>query len=100
MIIVKENEISNAQTSIKQSEMKLENLTNELTEKEKTTHTSEKTYLNDKAAHEKLKKEIIKLEKSLAILDYREGQLEEMKEKRYISIFYFINFVLFLIEMI
>lgn len=59
-----------------------------LKEQEATSKGSEKNYKSDKIAHEKIKKEITKIEASIKKLCYNEGELEEMISKRWLNYMY------------
>ena len=108
--VAKENEVTAAQTTVKQAEMRfdfvfqlllaldvhiiimckvslkfmcmckfrLQSLRTQLKEQEKIFKSGSKSYLGDKAAHETVRKEISRLESSLASLNYHEGQLEDL----------------------
>ncbi|XP_019850315.1 PREDICTED: structural maintenance of chromosomes protein 2-like [Amphimedon queenslandica] len=80
--IAKENEVASVQTTVKQSEMRLQNLKTQLKDQEKAFKSGSKSYASDKAAYESVKKEIAKLEASISRLNYSEGQYEDMTQQR------------------
>ncbi len=51
--------------------------------KEREVKANEKDYSKDKQCHENCEKKLAMLEKSMETLGYREGQMEELQEKRY-----------------
>ena len=111
LVLAKENEISAAQTQIKQAEMRcvfantctitfqeyiicimtlislirLKSMKAELKEKEKASSSSEHIHTKDKTAYDNLKKEIAKLDSSLSKLQYQEGHLENLMEKKSVT---------------
>lgn len=58
----------------------------ELKEKDKASSSSEHIYTKDKTAHNNLKKEIAKLDSFLSKLQYQEGHLENLLEKKSVTI--------------
>ena len=57
----------------------------DLREKEKSSKASQQDSRKDKAAHDNLVKEIEQKQSSLDKLQYREGQLEDMMEKKQVD---------------
>lgn len=66
--------------------IRLKSMKAELKEKEKASSSSEHIYTKDKTVHNNLKKEIAKLDSSLSKLQYQEGHLENLMEKKSVTI--------------
>lgn len=80
--IARENEISTAQTQIKQAEMRLKSIEAEVKDMEKSSKINERSYIKDKSIYDAVQKEIANVQSSMDKLQYREGNIEELKEKR------------------
>lgn len=88
-VIVKKNlfylaaksKISEAVSSIKQTEMELKYSQETLNSRQKETKTNDTAYLKDKEVIQKTEKDMKILEDQLSKIDYQDGQLEEMKER-------------------
>ena len=65
--------------------IRLKSMKAELKEKEKASSSSEHVYTKDKTAYDNLKKEIAKLDSSLSKLQYQEGHLENLMEKKSVT---------------
>ncbi len=55
----------------------------EVKEKEKETKNNEKGYVKDKKCYDDLQSELTNYLKAMEKIDYREGHMEDLQEKRY-----------------
>lgn len=82
-LIAAKQQLSEAQTTIKTSEMELRHTRNLLNQKEGETQTNDAAYIKDKGHHDQLEAEIKNLERQLQGLNYEGGQFEQLKERRH-----------------
>ncbi|KAM8711621.1 hypothetical protein ACLKA7_012176 [Drosophila subpalustris] len=81
-LIAAKQQLSEAQTIIKTSEMELRHTRSLLNQKEGETQTNDAAYTKDKELHDQLEVEIKNLERQLQGLNYEGGQFEQLKERR------------------
>ncbi|BFG03811.1 structural maintenance of chromosomes protein 2 [Drosophila madeirensis] len=81
-LIVAKEQLSEAQTTIKTSEMELRHTRGLLKQKQGETQTNDAAYVKDKAQHDQLLVEIQSLERQLQGLNYESGQFEQLREHR------------------
>lgn len=73
---------SEAQTTIKTTEMELKHTKNILKQKENETQSSDSSYLKDKQMHQKITSEINNLQLQINNMDYVDGSFEQFQEKK------------------
>ncbi|XP_033247890.1 structural maintenance of chromosomes protein 2-like [Drosophila miranda] len=81
-LIVAKEQLSEAQTTIKISEMELRHTRGLLKQKQGETQTNDAAYVKDKGLHDQLLVEIQSLERQLQGLNYESGQFEQLREQR------------------
>ncbi|EDW61270.1 structural maintenance of chromosomes protein 2 [Drosophila virilis] len=81
-LIAAKQQLSEAQTTIKTSEMELRHTRSLLNQKQGETQTNDAAYIKDKRLHDQLEAEIKNLEHQLQGLNYEGGQFEQLKERR------------------
>ncbi|XP_001360588.3 structural maintenance of chromosomes protein 2 [Drosophila pseudoobscura] len=81
-LIVAKEQLSEAQTTIKTSEMELRHTRGLLKQKQGETQTNDAAYEKDKGLHDQLLVEIQSLERQLQGLNYESGQFEQLREQR------------------
>jgi len=79
---VAKEQFSEAQTTIKTSEMELRHTRGVLKQREGETQTNDAAYVKDKGLHDQLVVEIKNLERQLQGLNYEGGQFEQLKQRR------------------
>ncbi|XP_030388372.1 structural maintenance of chromosomes protein 2 [Scaptodrosophila lebanonensis] len=82
-LIVAKQQLSEAQTTIKTSEMELRHTRTLLKQKESETQSNDAAYIKDKNLQENLEAEIRKLEGKMGQLNYENGKYEELKQRRH-----------------
>lgn len=75
-------QLSEAGTTIKQSDMEIKHCTTKLRSKQGELKSNDTNYARDKKAFDNGENEIKKLQANLGRIDYQEGLLEEMEEQR------------------
>ncbi|KAH8356291.1 hypothetical protein KR200_000220 [Drosophila serrata] len=81
-LIVAKEQFSEAQTTIKTSEMELRHTRGVLKQREGETQTNDAAYTKDKGLHDQLVAEIKNLERQLQGINYEGGQFEQLRERR------------------
>ncbi|XP_017838367.1 structural maintenance of chromosomes protein 2 [Drosophila busckii] len=81
-LIDAKQQLSEAQTTIKTSELELRHTRNVLKQKENETQTNDAAYTKDKNLLDHLDVEIKSLDSQMQRLNYEGGQFEELKERR------------------
>ncbi|KAH8372776.1 hypothetical protein KR009_004687 [Drosophila setifemur] len=81
-LIMAKEQLSEAQTAIKTSEMEMQHTRGVLKQKENDTQTNDAAYTKDKTLHDKLLTEIQNLERQIKSLNYEGGQFEQLRERR------------------
>ncbi|KAH8279499.1 hypothetical protein KR026_011688 [Drosophila bipectinata] len=81
-LIAAKEQFSEAQTTIKTSDMELRHTRGVLKQKQSETQTNDAAYTKDKSLHDQLLAEIKNLEKQLSNLNYEGGQFEQLRERR------------------
>ncbi|XP_062137203.1 structural maintenance of chromosomes protein 2 isoform X1 [Drosophila sulfurigaster albostrigata] len=81
-LIAAKQHLSEAQTTIKTSEMELRHTRTLLNQKQGETQTNDAAYTKDKSLQDQLEAEVKNLEHQLQGLNYEGGQFEQLKERR------------------
>ncbi|XP_034106185.1 structural maintenance of chromosomes protein 2 [Drosophila albomicans] len=81
-LIAAKQQLSEAQTTIKTSEMELRHTRTLLNQKQGETQTNDAAYTKDKSLQDQLEVEVKNLEHQLQGLNYEGGQFEQLKERR------------------
>ncbi|EDX07141.1 GD25652 [Drosophila simulans] len=81
-LIVAKEQFSEAQTTIKTSEIELRHTRGVLKQREGETQTNDAAYVKDKKLHDQLVVEIKNLERQLQSLNYEGGHFEQLKQRR------------------
>lgn len=74
--------VAESQTAIKKSEMELKQYTTLLRDKQGEQQTNDTSYLKDKKLQENTENEVKRLHAELAKINYEDGQIEELKERK------------------
>ncbi|KAH8296937.1 hypothetical protein KR044_001157 [Drosophila immigrans] len=81
-LITAKQHLSEAQTTIKTSEMELRHTRSLLNQKQSETQTNDAAYTKDKSLQNQLEVEVKNLDHQLQSLNYEGGQFEQLKERR------------------
>lgn len=82
-LIAGKKNLSEAQTTIKTSDMELKHFRTVLKQKQSETQTSDVSYQKDKNLAEQMTADIGKLTKELQRIPYQEGALESLQQRKY-----------------